>query len=90
MVIHGHRVKDNILRDNPFRPGAFGHVDIGGEQHRWQWWCVTPNGHVGNLDLHDVTEHEDGMITVSPSILIEDHTGELWHGWLEHGDWRKC
>jgi hypothetical protein len=94
MVINGHRVADNELRDNPFRPGAYGRVDVGGEQHRWQWWCVTPNGHLGNLDAHDVTEHDDGTITASPSLLIEERRDgidhELWHGWLERGEWRKC
>lgn len=53
------------------------------------WYCCTPNGHVGNLQGHDVTEHDDGTITVSPSILVSDDTGELWHGYLEHGVWRQ-
>ena len=52
------------------------------------WYCVTPNGHYGNLAGHDVIEHEDGTITVFPSILVSDDTGELWHGFLEHGIWR--
>lgn len=54
------------------------------------WNCVTPNGHLGRLDLHNVVEHEDGTISVSPSILVSDHTGELWHGFLEAGSWRSC
>lgn len=53
------------------------------------WYCKTPNGHLGNLRAHDVEEHEDGTITVSPSILVSDHTGELWHGYLERGMWRE-
>lgn len=44
------------------------------------WMAKTPNGHLGNLAAHDVEEHEDGTITVSPSILVSDHTGELYHG----------
>ena len=36
------------------------------------FYCVTPNGHAGNLAAHDVTEHDDGTITVSPSILVSN------------------
>jgi hypothetical protein len=53
------------------------------------WMCVTPNGHMGNLRNHEVVEHEDGTISVAPSILVSDHTGELWHGFLEQGIWRS-
>jgi hypothetical protein len=51
------------------------------------WMVRTPNGHLGNLGAHDVIEHEDGTITVSPSILVSDHTGELYHGFLVNGEW---
>lgn len=56
------------------------------------WRCATPNGHAGNLGLHDVIEHEDGTITVSPSIqvLTVPDNVELWHGYLERGVWRSC
>lgn len=60
------------------------------------WLCCTPNGHAGNLQRHEVTEHEDGTITVSPSILIQTSNDggktmvELWHGWLERGVWRSA
>lgn len=59
------------------------------------WYCHAPGdgGFTGNLSAHDVTEHEDGTITVSPSILIKSRHGETvseWHGFLEHGDWREC
>lgn len=54
------------------------------------WMVRTPNGHLGDLAAHDVVEHEDGTITVSPSILVSDGTGELWHGYLERGEWREC
>lgn len=34
-------------------------------------WCViTPNGRYGSIAKHTVVEHEDGTITVSPSILV--------------------
>lgn len=54
------------------------------------WMARTPNGHMGNLANHDVVEHEDGSITVSPSILVSDSKGELWHGFLERGVWREA
>lgn len=56
------------------------------------WLVCTPNGHVGNVSRHTVTEHEDGTITVSPSILIKHDQGQGWrevfHGFLEQGVWR--
>ena len=70
------------------------------------WHAATPNGHLANLALHCVTEHEDGTITASPSILVSipDHHHtvtadamqfpvrgiEAWHGFLERGVWRAC
>lgn len=59
------------------------------------WFCCTPGGHMGNLRAHSITEHEDGTITVSPSILVTEVRGtgerkELWHGFLEKGVWRAC
>ena len=62
-------------------PGGYMKTPEGG------WRAMTPNGHLGNLDAHDVEEHEDGTITVSPSILVSDHTGELYHGFLRGGVW---
>jgi hypothetical protein len=43
----------------------------------------------GSLANHDVVEHEDGTITVSPSILVTGHHGVQWHGYLERGIWRE-
>lgn len=44
---------------------------------------------VANLAKHDVTEHDDGTITVVPSILVTHHDGKQWHGFLERGVWRS-
>lgn len=58
----------------------------------WTWECMAPGGHGGNLANHDITEHDDGAITVSPSILIRGGRSmevEHWHGFLEHGVWRE-
>jgi hypothetical protein len=61
------------------------------------WYCCTPTGRQGNVGAHKVEEHEDGTITVSPSILIRPiEAAELlpkgrdgWHGYLERGVWRR-
>ena len=52
------------------------------------WYARPPGMHMGSLANHDVTEHEDGTITVSPSIDITDENGR-WHGYLEKGVWRE-
>lgn len=54
-------------------------------------WVVTPTGDgPARLDGWDLTEHDDGTITTSPSILAHpsgDKPG--WHGYLERGVWRQ-
>jgi len=60
------------------------------------WIGITPNGYAANLGRHEVTELEDGTITVSPSIAVSSsHPVEgvmipypVYHGYLEHGVWR--
>lgn len=57
------------------------------------WFVRPPKDGIssGSLEKHTIVEHEDGTITVSPSILFVangQHTG--WHGFLEHGVWREC
>lgn len=42
---------------------------------------------VGGLGLHQIEEHEDGTITVSPSILATGNHGKQWHGYLIKGVW---
>lgn len=50
---------------------------------------VAPGGHYCNLANHTVREHEDGTISVSPSIRVTNGSGqELWHGFLKKGIWR--
>jgi Family of unknown function (DUF6527) len=49
------------------------------------WFLIPPGGRVSVLSpAHTVTEHEDGTISVWPSILDKE-TG--WHGWLKKGRW---
>ena len=69
------------------------HQLLSGEYGKWHdtWWASTPNGLGANLASHEVTEHADGTITVSPSILVTDGAaGHRWHGYLEAGVWREC
>lgn len=66
-------------------PGAYGSAN--GKD----WFCTTPNGLLGNISAHKVEEHEDGTITVSPSILVTaGRSGQEWHGFLVRGVWRSC
>ena len=52
------------------------------------WMAVTPSNHLGDLSNHDVVEHADRTITVSPSILVSGQGVAPWHGYLERGVWR--
>lgn len=73
--------KDNPESLIPY-PGQYG-KDVNGD------WFGTPEaGFHANLSAHEVTEHEDGTITVSPSILVTSHEGQ-WHGYLRKGEWEK-
>jgi hypothetical protein len=61
-------------------PGSYGEHPDG------TWWFRPPGvGHSGPLTEHTITEHEDGTITVEPSIL----TDEI-HGYLIRGEWTAC
>lgn len=53
------------------------------------WYAMSPNGLLANLANHSVTEHEDGTVTVSPSILVSRGNELSWHGYLERGVWRQ-
>lgn len=60
-----------------------------GKQPDGTWYGWTPIGQLAGLDKHTVVEHEDGTITVSPSILCGAGMGDAWHGYLERGVWRE-
>lgn len=66
-----------------------------GDYGRWEaddsnWYARTPTGLLCNLSNHTVTEHADGTITVSPSILVMAGSPNQWHGFLEKGVWRTA
>lgn len=73
----------------PLAPGDYGKGANG------KWYCQPPwpkfDGEAapGDLSGHKVTEHEDGTITVEPSILIQNQNG-AWHGYLRRGVWTEC
>lgn len=64
-----------------------------GVNARGEWFARPPGHHTGSLRAHEVTEHADGTISVTPSILITGFDGDRpvqWHGYLERGTWREC
>ena len=56
------------------------------------WWiCLPGNGERGTLREHQITEHEDGTITVNPSILFDPTPFAFgWHGHLVRGMWTEA
>lgn len=87
-TLQGQRIYPNDEGDLVFsEPGMYGK-----DEHYGVWFARPPHGSVGSLRNHEITEHEDGTITVSPSILITTHDKNeqtVWHGYLEHGVWRE-
>lgn len=49
-----------------------------------KWMLYLPNCGVGGLGNHEVMEHEDGTISVTPSILMRKR-----HGYLTKGIWTE-
>ncbi len=67
------------------QPGEYGCNETG-----QSWYVVTPNGMLGNISKHIIIDHDDGTITVMPSIKVTGGTAEeSWHGYLEKGVWRE-
>lgn len=64
------------------------------------WYLWIPggrHGYMANLAAHDVVEHTDGTISVTPSILVTSydvvdgkHVATSAHGYLTAGEWRDC
>ncbi len=88
--MQGRRLPDNT-NSNDMRPGDYikrtDHGDFGADK---PFWVISdPNGVLGTIGRinHKVEEHEDGTITVTPSIVAH-HGG--FHGFLERGVWRSC
>ena len=62
-----------------------------GKDSAGNWYCCPPGFTTGyaSLSRHEVVEHDDGTITVTPSIEVKNHL-QYWHGFLEQGIWREC
>ena len=79
----GRRVPDNTDWSSAVQPGDYWRFE-------GVWYGETPNGLTANLSGHTVTEHEDGTITVNPSILVNRGRPNAWHGFLTKGVWYQC
>lgn len=88
--MNGRRVYLNENGELVMAPGDYGKHSNG----IWFARCPDPEISMGSLEAHEVVEHEDGTITVQPSILISYDYGDppvqkRWHGFLERGVWRE-
>jgi hypothetical protein len=58
------------------------------------WYVRVPNARRAvkvDPEMHIVTEHEDGTITVTPSLVYkEPHEWDYWHGFLVRGKFLAC
>ena len=85
----GHRIDASARHLFPYpalKPGCYGR-DVDGA-----WYCCAPRKRevfIVCLESHTVTEHEDGTISVSPSIMFSNGKSVRWHGRLERGMWRE-
>lgn len=73
-------------------PGEYGKWERGGfaPPSACDWYAVPPGTDlVANLSSHQITEHGDGTISVSPSILVGDGRAS-WHGFLRNGVFEEC
>lgn len=74
--------------------GKAPHQLLPGEYGKWSedgnYYGIPPGTDLcANLAAHKIEEHEDGTITVSPSILVSDNRSS-WHGYLKRGNWEPC
>lgn len=81
------------IPDGPhvLKPGEYGKWAHDGN---WYFCCPGGDGHLlANLTNHTIAEHEDGTISVLPSILCtggRQGARVEWHGYLERGIAREC
>lgn len=58
------------------------------------WYVRFPDAGLGSIRKHQITEHEDGTISASPSILLTGHdmagNQVQKHGYLTRGIWNEC
>ena len=77
-------VRRDIGDGELLNPGEYG-------KYAGEWYGVPPETDLlAGLAKHEVIEHDDGTISVSPSILVHGYGPERsWHGYLERGVWRE-
>ena len=86
--MQGRRVYIDDEGGLPLKEGDYG-------QEKDGTWSVRPPGQsMGGIPRHEVEEHGDGTITVTPSIVLKVMAGdravrEVWHGWLKCGIWTE-
>lgn len=62
------------------------------EVGEWCWFdgkvfAECPGGLTANLGNHQIIIHDDNVLHVFPSILVNGAPGETWHGFIENGIW---
>ena len=91
--IQGNRVFANeqgwLSGEELYKPASYGRATnplVTGRSVGW-WTVTAPNGDSCSLDpsVHQITEHEDGTITVTPSIDMSRIKPGCWHGFLVAG-----
>ncbi len=78
MRVYVNEVGDLLLNEGDY-----------GRDSRGVWYARPPGQHTGCLSAHEVEEHEDGTISVTPSILISGPPDPPWHGYLVKGEWKE-
>lgn len=63
-------------------------IDWMNTMNRWQ--ICAPDGSQGSIATHKVIEHDDGTVTMTPSLDWSQRRPGGWHGFLERGIWRSC
>ncbi len=77
------------------QPGAYGRCTaetVRNHPEQGYWQVRAPDGKSCSLSpmIHTVTEHDDGTITVHPSIDMSGLPWRGFHGWLTRGIWRSA
>lgn len=58
-------------------------------RRRWHFWCPGCDEVHGITDAWEVTEHDDGTLTVEPSILVRGGSPDRrCHSFLRAGVWQ--
>lgn len=92
MIVKGTRVYPDT--DDPEEDVAHG-LKAGEyckQPYDGKWYAMAPGDHNLLIGLagHKVEEHQDGTITVTPSIIVTKHDNDCklqWHGYLTKGEW---